>query len=244
MEMDNQANQQSPQPLHGMFTAVPPRYDLVNHIITLGMDTGWRRLAARRCVEAKPQHVLDIGCGTGDLSINIAKLAPKETEITGLDYSQPMLDIAKLKAEKTGVSGRVAFISGDAAKLPFEDNYFDCVGISFAFRNLTYNNPLCGPHLAEVLRVLKPGGRYVIIESSQAENRLIRAVQHLFLRGFVGPVGMWLSGNKGAYNYLAESARRYYMPRQVKGLLMKSGFRDIRYRALFFGAAGLHIAFK
>ena len=244
MEMQPQENQKTPQPLHNMFTAVPPRYDLVNHIITLGMDTGWRKLAARKCLEGKPQHILDIGCGTGDLAINIAKKAPEKTEITGLDYSQPMLDIAKQKAEKARVAGRIVFLSGDAAQLPFKDNSYDCVGISFAFRNLTYNNPLCYPHLAEVLRVLKPGGRYVIVESSQAENGFIRWVQHLYLRGFVGPVGMWLSGNKGAYNYLAESASRYYMPRQVKALLMKAGFKEIRYRPLFFGAAGLHVAFK
>jgi demethylmenaquinone methyltransferase/2-methoxy-6-polyprenyl-1,4-benzoquinol methylase len=227
-----------------MFTAVPPRYDLVNHIITLGMDTGWRKLAARTCLETRPQHILDIGCGTGDLSINMARLAPEGTEITGLDYSRPMLDIAEQKAEKAGLKGRINFTVGDASKIPFPDNHFDCAGISFAFRNLTYNNPLCRPHLAEVLRVLKPGGRYVIVESSQPEGRFIRSLAHLYLRYFVGPVGMWLSGNKGAYTYLAESARRYYMPRQVKGLLMGVGFKDIRYRRLFFGAAGLHIACK
>jgi demethylmenaquinone methyltransferase / 2-methoxy-6-polyprenyl-1,4-benzoquinol methylase len=247
METENKENQETPQkplPLHGMFTAVPPRYDVINHIITLGMDTGWRKLAARTCAETNPPHILDIGCGTGDLSINIAKITPEGTEITGLDYSQPMLDIAKAKAEKAGLQGRVNFVTGDASKLPFPDNYFECVGISFAFRNLTYNNQLCRPHLAEVLRVLKPGGRYVIIESSQPQGRFIRSIAHLYLRGFVGPVGQLLSGNKGAYNYLAESARRYYLPRQVKGMMMNAGYRDIRYRQLFFGAAGLHIAYK
>ena len=245
--MENQEPQETqlaPQPLHGMFTAVPPRYDLINHVITLGLDNGWRKKAARTCLEAKPQRILDVGCGTGDLSITIAKLAPKETEIIGLDYSQPMLDIAKQKAEKSGLPGPISFISGDASHLPFPDNHFDCVGISFAFRNLTYNNRLCPLHLAEVKRVLKPGGRYVIVESSQPQNRLIRELFHLYLRGYVGPVGMWLSGNKGAYNYLAESARRFYMPRQVKGLLLGAGFRNIRYRELFFGASGLHVAFK
>lgn len=240
----NTENQQAPKPLHGMFTAVPPRYDLINHVITLGMDSGWRKLAARTCLEGKPHRILDVGCGTGDLSISIAKRAPKDTEIIGLDYSQPMLDIAKQKAEKAGVSAQVSFITGDASHIPFPDEHFDCVGISFAFRNLTYNNPLCRPHLTEVIRVLKPGGRYVIVESSQPTNRIIRGIDHLFLRAFVGPVGMWLSGNKGAYNYLAESARRYYMPRQVKGLLMGAGFKDIKYRPLFFGAAGLHVAYK
>ncbi len=244
MDVENQEKRPAPQPLHGMFTEVPPRYDLINHVITVGMDSGWRNLAARTCLKEAPKRILDIGCGTGDLSISIAKRAPKDAEIIGLDYSQPMLDIAKKKAEKAGVGGRVGFISGDAANLPFPDEHFDCVGISFAFRNLTYNNTLCHPHLLEVKRVLKPGGRYVIVESSQPENRLIRKVFHLYLRVYVGPVGQWLSGNKGAYKYLAESARRYYMPRQVKGLLMGAGFKNIRYTQLFFGAAGLHVAYK
>jgi demethylmenaquinone methyltransferase/2-methoxy-6-polyprenyl-1,4-benzoquinol methylase len=244
MSMEDQEKQPAPQPLHGMFTEVPPRYDFINHVITLGMDSGWRSLAGRTCLEKKPQRILDIGCGTGDLSISIAKRALEGTEIVGLDYSQPMLDIAKKKAEKAGAGEKVSFISGDASNLPFPDEHFDCAGISFAFRNLTYNNPLCHPHLLEVRRVLKTGGRYVIVESSQPENRFIRSVFHLYLRMYVGPVGQWLSGNKGAYKYLAESARRYYMPRQVKGLLMGAGFKNIRYKQLFFGAAGLHVAYK
>jgi demethylmenaquinone methyltransferase / 2-methoxy-6-polyprenyl-1,4-benzoquinol methylase len=244
MNMVNQEKPPTMQPLHDMFTEVPPRYDLINHVITLGMDSRWRNLAARTCLEEKPQRILDIGCGTGDLSISIARQALKNTEIIGVDYSQPMLDIAKKKAEKVGLGGRIGFISSDATSLPFPDEHFDCAGISFAFRNLTYNNPLCHPHLLEVRRVLKPGGRYIIVESSQSRIRLMREMDHLYLRLFVNPLGQWLSGNKGAYKYLAESARRFYMPRQVKGLLIGAGFKNIRYKELFFGAAGLHIAYK
>lgn len=227
-----------------MFTVVPPQYDRVNHIITLGLDTGWRRLAARVCLKENPRNILDIGCGTGDLSISIARLAPKETEITGLDYSQQMLDIARQKLERAGLAGRVTFIAGNAADLPFPDNHFDCVAISFAFRNLTYKNPLMPAHLAAVKRVLRPGGRYVIVESSQPGNGFIRRGFNLYLRYFVAPVGTWLSGNKSAYDYLAESARRFYRPRQVKGMLIGTGFRNIRYRPLLLGAAGLHVAYK
>jgi demethylmenaquinone methyltransferase / 2-methoxy-6-polyprenyl-1,4-benzoquinol methylase len=242
--MEKQDVPEVPRPLHGMFNAVPPHYDFINTIITLGLDKGWRRRAALACLKDKPKQILDLGCGTGDLSINIARLAEKDVAITGLDYSPPMLEKAQLKARLAGVSTQVDFVQGDATRIPFPEGHFDCVGISFAFRNLTYKNPLGPPHFAEVIRVLKPGGRYVIVESSQPENRIIRAYFHCYLRVYVATVGQLLSGNKGAYNYLAESARRYYAPREVRTMLLKAGFRDVSYQPLFFGAAGLHVALK
>ncbi len=242
--MESTPTRQTPRPLHGMFNAVPPRYDVINRIITLGMDKRWRRLASKTCLENRPQAILDLGCGTGDLTINIARLAVKDTEIVGLDYSQPMLEKAQKKSMRAGVAELIRFIQSDATSLPFPDAHFDCVGISFAFRNLTYKNPLALAHLAEVKRVIKQGGRYVIVESSQPKNPLIRALFHLYLRIFVAPVGIMLSGNTSAYRYLAESARRFYSPSEVRDILLAAGFRDVRYRALFFGAAGIHVAVK
>jgi demethylmenaquinone methyltransferase/2-methoxy-6-polyprenyl-1,4-benzoquinol methylase len=243
--MENSDLIRSPQPLHGMFTKVPPRYDMVNHVITLGQDSRWRRLAATTCLEGNPSRILDLGCGTGDLTINIARLAvKKDMAISGLDYSRPMLELARRKALKAGVGSKVTFIHGEAAKIPFPDGYFVCVGISFAFRNLTYQNPLCQPHLAEVLRVLQPSGRYVIVESSQPQHRLIRALFHLYLRSFVKPAGMILSGNRGAYRYLAESAAHYYSPEEIREMLRQAGFREVTYRPLLCGAAGIHVATK
>ncbi len=242
--MESISTPQTPRPLYDMFNAVPSRYDLVNHVITLGLDKRWRRLAAQTCLENRPQAILDLGCGTGDLAISIARLAGKYTEIVGIDYSQPMLDKAQKKAAKAGVGKLIRFINGDATSLPFPDAHFDCVGISFAFRNLTYKNPLALAHLAEVKRVLKPGGRYVIVESSQPENRLIRALFHFYLRIFVAPVGIILSGNPGAYRYLSESIKRFYSPSEIRDMMLAAGFRDIRYRPLFFGAAGIHVVLK
>jgi demethylmenaquinone methyltransferase/2-methoxy-6-polyprenyl-1,4-benzoquinol methylase len=242
--MENPPKSQTPRPLHGMFTAVPPSYDLINCIITLGLDKRWRRAAAETCLENSPETVLDLGCGTGDLAINIARLAGKDTEIIGLDYSQPMLERARQKAVKAGVAKSVRFIQGDATALPFPDVYFDCVGISFAFRNLTYKNPLAQAHFAEVKRVLKPGGRYVIVESSQPGNAVIRAMFHLYMRVFAAPMGVIISGNPGAYRYLAESLIRFYSPLEVRGMLKAAGFRDITYRPLLLGATGIHVALK
>lgn len=239
--MENK-NLSQPQPLHGMFAEVPPQYDRVNRIITLGLDKRWRWLAARVCLEGKPLRVLDLGCGTGDLTINLALLAEDGVEITGLDYSRPMLELARQKAARAGVGERVKFVHGEAVPLPFPDGHFDCVGISFAFRNLTYKNPLQLSHLAEVKRVMEPGGRYVIIESSQPGNRVIRTLFHFYLHTFAAPVGMLISGNRGAYHYLAESASRFYSPGEVKEMLLAAGFRDVSYRPLFFGIIGIHVA--
>ena len=232
----------SEKPLHGMFTTVPRRYDLVNHVITWGLDTGWRRRAARACLVDSPQRVLDICCGTGDLAVNLARMAGGNTTVTGLDYSQPMLDIAKEKAGKAGVIGKLSLVHGDVGSLPFADGYFNSIGISFAFRNLTYKNPLTEKYLAEIRRVLAFGGRFVIVESSQPQNSLIRGLFHLYLRIFVANAGSWLSGNRGAYRYLAESARNYYGPTEVKDILIEAGFSKVTYQPLLLGAAGIYIA--
>ncbi len=232
------------KPLHQMFTAVPPRYDLINRVITWGMDRRWRRQAAVECLVSQPEKVLDLCCGTGDLALEIARRARHKVAVTGIDYSQPMLAIAARKAASLAEGRDVSFIYGDVTGLPFPDEYFDAAGISFAFRNLTYKNPSARKHLEEVVRVLKPGGRYVIVESSQPKSRLIRKLFHLYLRTFVFWAGYLLSGNRGAYRYLAESASRFYAPEEVKAMLLEAGFSRVTYRRLLFGASGVHVAVK
>ncbi len=234
----------SKKPLHSMFSAIPRRYDLINHIITWGLDTRWRRQAARECATSNPERILDLCCGTGDLATNIARLVTKDVAITGLDYSQPMLEIAARKAELLAENKNISFTHGDAAALPFPDGYFDCTGISFAFRNLTYKNPLARRHLAEISRVLRPGGRCVIVETSQPRQRVMRKLFHLYLRWFVFTAGYLLSGNRGAYHYLAESAARFYTPEELKKLLTTAGFRQVSFRPLFLGVASICVAVK
>jgi demethylmenaquinone methyltransferase/2-methoxy-6-polyprenyl-1,4-benzoquinol methylase len=225
-----------------MFTDIPPRYDLINHLITWRMDRGWRKKAALSCLTSKPRVVLDLCCGTGDLAITIAGLAAYTPALKGLDYSQPMLDIAARKAAAVGHT--ILFTQGDAAKLPYNNSEFDCVGISFAFRNLTYKNSLVDAHLAEIVRVLKPGGRFVIVESSQPNNSLIRALYHFYMRCYVANIGAWFSGNRAAYRYLAESACHYFSPPEMKTFLIQRGFQTVEYRPLFFGAAGIYVGIK
>ena len=240
--VDNADKTFQSKPLHGMFTAVPRRYDLVNHAITWGFDKRWRMEAARECLSSRPGKVLDLCCGTGDLLLNLSRLAEDSVELTGIDYSQPMLDIA---AKKTEPSGRkISLVYGDAADLPFPDGSFDCVGISFAFRNLTYKNPLAQRCISEVFRVLTANGKFVIVESSQPRSKLVRKMFHLYLRWFVFRLGYLLSRNRGAYHYLAESAARFYTHEELEEILVTAGFREVSFRPFFRGAVGIHVAVK
>lgn len=232
------------RPLQRMFTEVPHHYDLINSVITWGLDRRWRKRAAEECLKYKPQKVLDLCCGTGDLAITLCRIGGSGVSVVGIDYSPPMLERARQKASSLAESGCASFIHGDAACLPFPDAFFDSVGISFAFRNLTYKNPLAVKHLTEVRRVLTAGGRYVIVETSQPESGLIRGIFHHYLRWFVRHAGFLLSGNKGAYNYLAESAANFYNAEEIKDMLLKAGFQEVWHLPLFFGAAGIHIAVK
>jgi demethylmenaquinone methyltransferase / 2-methoxy-6-polyprenyl-1,4-benzoquinol methylase len=227
-----------------MFNAIPKQYDLINHVITLGMDTGWRNKAALTCLSTHPARILDICCGTGDLSVALARLAIYKPEITGVDFSREMLDIAEKKAPAAAPGSNIKFIEADVSSLPFPDNHFDCVGISFAFRNLTYKNPRTEDYLREVLRVLKPEGQFVIVESSQPESAFIRFFFRLYLRWFVFPAGYLISGNKGAYKYLAESAEHFYFAEEILDFLTKTGFKQASAKRLFFGASAIYTAIK
>ncbi len=215
---------------------------MVNSLITWNMDKQWREKAARECLLSRPTRVLDLCCGTADLAIAVSRLADYPLEVSGLDYSQAMLDIASAKA--LAVGAKIIYTQADASRLPFPDASFDCIGISFAFRNLTYHNPLIKKHLSEILRVLAPGGRCVIVESSQPKSKIIRTLYHIYMRKFAFWIGWLISGNRSAYRYLAESCSWYYSAEEVKGLLLKAGFREVSYIPLFFGVAGIHVAIK
>lgn len=243
MTVDSQ-NELFGESLSPMFSRIIRHYDLINHVFTWGMDRRWREELVGECIRLNPEKVLDIGCGTGDLAINIARRARGNLHVTGYDFSRPMLEIASKKAQAAALDKKISFIYGEAAQMPFSDASFDCIGISFAFRNLTYKNPLAEQHLSEILRVLKPGGSCLIAESSQPRNKLIRRLNRLYLRTYVYGAGMLISGDKKAYKYLTESAINFYAPEELEKRLLAAGFRQVYYRPLFFGAAGIYRAIK
>ena len=245
MEPDQQPPSEAapkPRPLQAMFTRVPQTYDLVNRTISLGLDERWRRAAARACLEARPSRILDLCCGTGDLALRLVALGGEGLEVTGLDFSAPMLELARRKAERLG--RRVSWVRADAAAMPLPDESFDCVGISFGFRNLTYKNPHTARYLAETLRLLRPGGRFVIVESSQPTQPIVRGLYHLYMRAVVSGVGGLLSGERAAYRYLGESAARFLGPAEVVALLREAGFAEVGSRPMLLGAVRVFDARK
>jgi demethylmenaquinone methyltransferase / 2-methoxy-6-polyprenyl-1,4-benzoquinol methylase len=232
------------KPLHKIFTAVPGSYDLINTIFTFGMDKGWRIKAARLCLQTQPAKILDLCCGTGDLSVDLARLAPSTAKVTGLDYSETMLEKAKEKAAQAELKAELNFVHGDVGDLPFPNEYFDSIGISFAFRNLTYNNPNTPKYLSEIVRVLKNGGQFVVVESSQPPNKLFRTLDHFYLRTFVRSMGTIISKNREAYFYLTDSASKFYTAEELSDLLVRAGFSAVSIKRMMFGATAIHVAVK
>lgn len=239
----NTENSFESRPLNKIFTSVPPKYDLVNRLFSLRLDEGWRKKAAKECLANDPKEILDLCTGTGDLAVRLSKQVNGSTTITGLDFSHTMLEEAKVKMEKRG-RGEVAFIHGDAANMPFEDEHFDTIGIAFAFRNLTFKNPDTPKFLAEILRTLKPGGRFIIVESSQPDTKIMKNLLRVYMKGFVKRLGYWISGDKAAYHYFAHSVINYYTREEVEKLLLDAGFTSVRSIPLTFGVAAVHVAIK
>ena len=242
---ENQTNQQKKQyrPLQKMFMEVPPKYDLLNRIITWRLDESWRKQAVKEILKDKPDKVMDLCTGTGDLLFRIAEQARPGTELCGLDFSPPMLEIADQKMKSKNLEG-IRLISGDAADMPFDDNHFDAIGIAYAFRNLTFKNPDQQKFLKEIYRVIKPGGKFVIVETSRPKNRIMDNLHKLYMNLLVKRLGGSVSGNRPAYHYLAHSATNFYTADEVCDLLKTIGFSKITYRHFVGGVAAMHVAVK
>jgi len=225
-----------------MFTAVPGRYDLVNRILTLGLDQVWRREAARECLQGFPGRILDLCTGTGDLAVMLRAMAPADAQVVAVDFVAPMLEAASRKAGARG--GGIRYVLADAGDLPLRDRSIDCAGIAFGFRNLTYKNPRRAAHLAEIRRVIAPAGRFVVVETSQPDSDLWRACVHAYHRSITGPIGGSLSGHGPAYRYLAASVRSFYRSGEVEAMLLDAGFAGVSSRPLLGGAACMHVAVR
>lgn len=220
-----------------MFNRIAQRYDLLNLLLSFGIDTLWRKKLIRFIMESKPQHLLDIACGTGDLTLIFRE---KGINVTGADISEKMLEVAIKKANKNSKNKSPNFILASADNLPFEDNSFDAVTISFGIRNFDNREAA----LKEIRRVLRVGGSLAILEFATPKNSIWRFVYNLYLKIFVPIAGRILSGDKLAYNYLSESIEAFPKYEAFCSEFEVAGFTGIKYYSLSGGISVLYTAYS
>ena len=217
-----------------MFAGIAGRYDLLNHLLSGNIDKRWRRLVARTLQPALVEgaHVLDVACGTGDLSLVLSRAGG--ARVVGLDFCRPMLEIARHKAAEE--SRAVPFVEGDALRLPFADEAFDVVTIAFGLRNLAG----VPEGLAELKRILRPGGRIAVLEFSSPVLPGFRALFRFYFTRVLPRIGGLVSGSRGAYEYLPDSVSRFPDQKRLAELMRGAGFEGVSYRNLTGGIAALH----
>lgn len=228
----------NPSPIVAMFDRISPRYDALNHLLSLNIDMVWRRKTARAVAKIRPQTLLDLATGTADLAIAIAQSLPK-THIIGMDFSEKMLEIGKAKVAKRNLEHQIELCLGDAAALPFEDNSFDAVTVAFGVRN--FEN--LDKSLSEISRVLKPGGQVFILEFSMPEHFLVKQLYRFYFRHLLPIVGRTVSKDQGAYTYLPASVERFPKPEAFLKLLSQHGLSEETARRFSFGITTLYSAF-
>ncbi len=213
-----------------MFAKISPRYDLLNHLLSGYIDKRWRRIVVEklRPLLTPEAHVLDVACGTGDLSI--ALFEKTGVRVTGVDFCRPMLDRAARKEP------RIAFVEGDALKLPFADGAFDAVTIAFGIRNLSSVEN----GLVELRRVLKPSGWVAILEFSRPVVPGFRSLAAVYCTRFLPRIGGLISGSRSAYEYLPDSVSRFPDQETLSAMMRAAGFAEVEFENLTGGVAALH----
>lgn len=218
-----------------MFDAIAARYDLLNRVLSLGIDQRWRKATARALELKDGARVLDLATGTGDLAVMVSKLAPT-SRITGVDPSTRMLEVGREKIARLGLADRIELLEGDAQSLPFEDNSFDGVCIAFGIRNV----PDRSKALREMARVTRPGGHVAILELSEPEGGILAPIARFHVHTMVPVIGAWISGAH-EYRYLQRSIAAFPPARVFASQMQECGLEMVRVSPLTFGVCHLYV---
>jgi len=227
------------QQVEKMFDTISGEYDGLNRVISLGSDIKWRKKVIKMVAETKPDTILDIATGTGDLAIQFAQNTTT-SKIIGLDLSEGMLSVARKKVKGKAIENTVEFVKGDSEALPFDENSFDAITVSFGIRN--FENLEKG--LSEILRVLKKDGIFVILETSVPTKFPFKQGYSIYTKGVLPIIGKLFSKDKVAYRYLSESASIFPHGEALNNILRKIGFIEVENKPQTFGVATIYTATK
>ena len=217
------------------FNSIAVSYDLMNSLMTFGFDRSWRRLAVKLSELRAGGKGLDICCGTGMLTMELARTAGRKGKIVGIDFSENMLAVARNNISHFELKDTLTFIQGNAMDLPFDDNSFDCATIGWGLRNV----PEITTVIQEMVRVVKHGGKVVSLDMGQPSLPVFKQLYWLFFQKIVPVIGRIFSGNKNAYDYLHDSAKVFSDQKELSALFSKAGLVDVSYHNLFGGVVAI-----
>lgn len=221
-----------------MFDSISGKYDFLNHFLSMGIDITWRKKAIKMLKKDQPKQILDIATGTGDFAIEALALNPDK--VTGVDISEGMLSVGREKMKKKGLSDKIELLSGDSEQLQFEDNKFDAVIVSFGVRN--FENLEKG--LSDMHRVLKPGGKTVILEFSKPKMFPFKQLYSFYFKWILPKIGNTISKDQAAYTYLPESVREFPDGKNFLQILDKVGFKETKCKPLTLGISSIYVGTK
>jgi len=222
-----------------MFDKIAFRYDFLNRFLSAGIDVGWRKKAIKLLLPSKPKNILDVATGTGDFALTCYKILKPE-KITGIDISEGMLKLGRKKIEEAALSQKIELLNGDSEAILFDDNTFDAVTVAFGVRN--FENLEKG--LAEIRRVLKPGGKLIVLECTKPSTPVIRQLYNFYMKTVTPKIGEIIAKNNEAYQYLNDSVLQFPEKESFIHILNQSSYRNAFYKTLTLGICSIYCAEK